>query len=59
MMVGQSGLCVRCAAEHEQKRCQHVPNVAGATGLCLGRRCVMEHAPIQPLPVLCVSRMLD
>ncbi len=54
-MFGDNALCARCAAEHETEQCEreHVPNVEGATGKCLGTRCVRERAPEGPLPVLC------
>ncbi len=46
-----------CAAEHWAS-CprDHVPNVAGAHGYCLGRRCIEERAALAPLPVRCVPK---
>ncbi len=59
-MLGERALCERCAAEH-WAGCprDHVPNVQGAHGYCLGRRCIVERAELAPLPIRCVPKQGD
>jgi hypothetical protein len=57
-MLGKRGMCERCAAEHWAS-CprDHVPNVVGAFGYCLGQRCIVSRAGIAALPMLCVPKL--
>ncbi len=56
-MLGERGLCERCAADHWMS-CprDHVPNVKGAHGYCLGLRCLASRAEMEPLPVRCIPK---